>query len=285
MEARTILGIDAAWTPTQPSGVALLREESPGWRCLALAPSYDAFLALAHGEQVNWDSRPSAAAVSAAELLSAAATLAGGIRPSVVAVDMPISRELITARRPCDDEVSRKFGKWLCAVHSPSTDRPGKVGQALTAQLAAEGYPIVTGGGSAPALIEVYPHPAIVMLLSLEKRLEHKVAKAGRYWRNDPSADPRQNLLSNLGKLLDGLRVVIAGIDLEVPTADSARSLAQFKALEDALDALVCAWVGGCYLRGEAVALGDNGSAAIWVPDRPTGADLATAKAIRGFTA
>ena len=44
-----VLGIDAAWTAHNPSGVALVQRAEQGWRCLALAPSYDAFLALAAG--------------------------------------------------------------------------------------------------------------------------------------------------------------------------------------------------------------------------------------------
>ena len=49
-----VLGIDAAWTEKEPSGVVLL-EGSPGkWRCLAIAPSYDSFLTFAEGRPVYW---------------------------------------------------------------------------------------------------------------------------------------------------------------------------------------------------------------------------------------
>ena len=45
---RAILGIDAAWTLTQPSGVALVAEDAAGrWRLVASAASYGRFLALA----------------------------------------------------------------------------------------------------------------------------------------------------------------------------------------------------------------------------------------------
>ena len=33
-----VLGIDAAWTAHNPSGVALVQQAEQGWRCLALAP-------------------------------------------------------------------------------------------------------------------------------------------------------------------------------------------------------------------------------------------------------
>src|SRR5260370_8856617 len=40
-----ILGIDAAWTLTQPSGVALVAKHSTGWRLTAAGPSYRDFYA------------------------------------------------------------------------------------------------------------------------------------------------------------------------------------------------------------------------------------------------
>jgi hypothetical protein len=49
-----VLGIDAAWTAEEPSGVALLAGSSGGWRCVTFTPSYDSFLALAEGMPVDW---------------------------------------------------------------------------------------------------------------------------------------------------------------------------------------------------------------------------------------
>ena len=54
---RTVLGIDAAWTVKQPSGVALLREGEAGWQVVAAAPSYSSFLGLAEGREVGWGDR------------------------------------------------------------------------------------------------------------------------------------------------------------------------------------------------------------------------------------
>jgi hypothetical protein len=59
----TILAIDAAWTTTEPSGVAVVRSEESGWRCVAAAPSYDEFLALVRGRRIDWYRLLSAAAL------------------------------------------------------------------------------------------------------------------------------------------------------------------------------------------------------------------------------
>ena len=51
-----ILGIDAAWTPDEPSGVALIRTTQEGsWECVKFAPSYDAFIESAGGNAVRWE--------------------------------------------------------------------------------------------------------------------------------------------------------------------------------------------------------------------------------------
>ena len=45
MRRMLVIGVDAAWTSFQPSGVALVEKTAPArWRCLALAPSYPTFL-------------------------------------------------------------------------------------------------------------------------------------------------------------------------------------------------------------------------------------------------
>ena len=44
-----VLGIDAAWTEDNPSGVALIAKDLPPWRCLGVAPSYESYIELASG--------------------------------------------------------------------------------------------------------------------------------------------------------------------------------------------------------------------------------------------
>lgn len=90
-----ILGIDAAWTEKEPSGIALL-EGSPGsWRCVTVTPSYDSFLALAEGTSVDWTIRARGAVPEAGRLVAAAERLLDGQKIAVVTVDMPLSTEPI----------------------------------------------------------------------------------------------------------------------------------------------------------------------------------------------
>lgn len=50
----TVLGIDAAWSATNPSGVALVSRQGGRWTCRALAPSYRSFLNPATDPRAVW---------------------------------------------------------------------------------------------------------------------------------------------------------------------------------------------------------------------------------------
>jgi hypothetical protein len=60
---RSVLGVDAAWTLAQPSGVALATESQSGCRLLAVASSYQRFESLADTE-LEAEERSSSRAVS-----------------------------------------------------------------------------------------------------------------------------------------------------------------------------------------------------------------------------
>jgi hypothetical protein len=83
---RAVLGIDAAWTNTQPSGVAVAMSTGEGWRLVAIAPSYSHFHALAHGNVIA-NSRPSGSEPHVLELLGSATALCGS-PPDLVAIDL-----------------------------------------------------------------------------------------------------------------------------------------------------------------------------------------------------
>jgi predicted RNase H-like nuclease len=265
---QVVLGIDAAWTATEPSGIALAASLADRWRCVAIAPSYDAFLTLASGAPVDWGQRRFQGSIPRIpDLLDAARTLAGA-PVDVVAIDMPIARVPITGRRAADRAVSERFGARGCSAHSPSAQRPGPIGAVLSESFAAAGFPIATRGtprSAAHHLIEVYPHPALLELLRLPYRVPYKVAKARRYWRRASSADRICMLLDEFRAIHGGLERVFGPMALPLPAAHDVSSPHRLKRYEDVLDALVCAWVGVRFLQDAAVALGDE-TAAIWCP-------------------
>ncbi|AFL54913.1 hypothetical protein ABIE78_000031 [Sinorhizobium fredii] len=72
----TVLGIDAAWTAAQPSGVALVSAAVGNWRLIFAGSSYRHLLDRAEDDRIS-TSRPSGSVAEAAALLAAAGKIAG----------------------------------------------------------------------------------------------------------------------------------------------------------------------------------------------------------------
>jgi predicted RNase H-like nuclease len=255
--ARVVLGVDAAWTAHNPSGVALVVETAGRWRLVELAPSYLAFEALAGFE-------PEGSTPDPKRLLAAARAMAGRA-VDLVAIDMPLAHSPIVGRRPSDLGISKAYGAKWAATHSPGKDRPGKISDGMRAGFAAVDYPLATEAVTGRALIEVYPHPALIEFMGAERRLEYKAGKTLTYWPNLGPQERRANLLAIWRKILGALEMQIIGVQAKLPLPESNIVGAAMKAFEDQLDAVVCAAIGIAVLNGEARAYGDADSA-IWVP-------------------
>lgn len=256
-----VLGIDAAWTLTEPSGVALVERDGVNWRLVRVAASYQAFLSDNHpvgARHRGSTPDPQTLILKTVELIG---------RPmDVVAIDMPLSINPITGRRMSDNAISSLYGSKHAGTHTPSLSRPGQISDELTLGFAQIGYPLLTTGRSFPALIEVYPHPALIELAKADRRLPYKHSKSRKYW-------PGDNILSRRQKLIGVWADIVSLLDLRIEGVASALALPnpssrgfEMKAFEDCLDAVVCAWVGTCVLNGTAKPYGDETSA-IWVPE------------------
>lgn len=257
-----ILGIDAAWTATQPSGIALVSSEAGRWRVTFAGSSYGHLMDRAAGRIASV--RPSGSVAEAAAVLTAAEQIAGA-PIDFVAVDMPLSHEAIAERRVSDNLVSKAYGARHCSTHTPSSIRPGRISDDLRAGFAQCGYKLLTQDLAVPGLLEVYPHPALVELTGAPRRLPYKVGKIRDYWPSDTAAGRRT-------RLFETWRTIVASLDARLPGAADALPLPPFdaptwqmKSFEDMLDAVVCAWVGICAFEGTAVPFGDETSA-IWIP-------------------
>ena len=262
MGLRAVLGIDAAWTATAPSGVALAVETKGGWQLAAVEAGYDHFLARADGVDPGVG-RHRGATAEAARLVATVVRLVGRA-PDCIAIDMPVGPNPITGRRPCDDVISRCYGARKAAVHSPSAARPGPISDALRAGFATLGFPVCVTP-PAHGLIEVYPHAALIEFMGERERLPYKAAKTTTYWPSLSAEQRHRKLREVWARIVEALEDRIGGTAAALPVpADDVRGWA-LKAFEDKLDAVVCASAAIAALNGEADAHGDD-EGAIWVP-------------------
>jgi predicted RNase H-like nuclease len=201
-------------------------------------------------------------------LARVAAQLAG--EPIALAtIDMPVATTPIHGRRAADHQISKAFGGRGCSTHTPSELRPGKLGADITRQFSELGFELATLRtlpGTPNRLVEVYPHPALLSLLGRPTRVPYKVGNTKRYWKGKSIPERIALLLSELTSILEGLKQHIDDIPVQIPSPSMIKGFPSLKPIEDALDALICCWVGCEYLCGRARAFGDETSA-IWCPD------------------
>ena len=252
----SILGVDAAWTVNNPSGVALLSNEGS---LIAVAPSYVSFVALAERNEIDW-SKKATPGGSIETILNAAGQLAPHDPVKVVSVDMPVSKIPITGRRCADNAVSKEFGGKGCGTHSPNSERPGPISEAFSKFMTEQKFELATTHFIAgKSYLEVYPHTALLRLMKAEYRVPYKEGNRSKYWPNLSTIERNKELMNQWRQIVSALEKKVGPI--HIPINDRA----SLKTVEDALDAIICAWVGYEYANDRAESLGDE-NAAIWTP-------------------
>ncbi len=204
-------------------------------------------------------------------------------RPAIVAVDAPLCVPNLTGRRACDHEVSLAWGRYEAGAYPANRTllaRNGAVrGEVLAAALRERfGFveqapiPLRCAGRY---LCEVFPHPAHVAFFGLERTLKYK-RKPGRSPEQIRSEHRRyQALLAGLVSAVPPLLDAQALLTINVaPLRGQA-----LQAVEEALDALTCAYVAWyAWWHGPAHQLvyGDVAAGHILVPCPPGFAGLDT---------
>jgi predicted RNase H-like nuclease len=269
-----VVGIDAAWTAHHPGGVALVKipqRDRP--HLLRVARSYEEFCKIGDNEKLDWSTKVHGSEPNIPALLAVCERIAGAM-PNVIALDIPIGPQLITSRRTADRLVTSAYIKRKAGTHSPTATRPGPISRMLFEQLSACGFKwlhakaALSRNKNSRVFIEAYPHPAIIELLDLDERLKYKVSKLQKYWPDLNRDERRAAVAQNLARLRAALDKRIAGVADWLPSAKAfikSGTTSRLKGYEDALDAIVCAWIGCEFLAGRCMAYGDEESA-IWLP-------------------
>jgi predicted RNase H-like nuclease len=165
----------------------------------------------------------------------------------LVAVDMPLSLTPIVSRRASDNQISTAYGARHASTHTPSVTRPGKLSDDLRLGFHGAGYPLAVTEPKSRALVEVYPHPALIELAAAERRLPYKISKIRKYWPDAGSGARRENLVGIWRQIVELLDARVQGVAtaLQMPPV-TARGY-ELKAFEDMLDAV-------SFARGSALA-------------------------------
>jgi predicted RNase H-like nuclease len=230
------IGLDLAWSGRNRSGGAVLVLEEPG-RVRLLAAS--------------------GLLGSDAELLDFVAAHLPDGAPVVIGVDAPLWVPNETGRRRCDHELSLAFHKEEAGAYPGNRQLLAKDGSIRGEQLAqalANRFGVATAlpipqQGAGRYLAEIFPHPAHVRLFGLPLTLKYK-RKTGRSETALAAEFARyQQLLLGLATACPAL----AGHEALCATPFAPLRRREQKALEDATDALTCAYVAAyMHLHGPA---------------------------------
>jgi predicted RNase H-like nuclease/ppGpp synthetase/RelA/SpoT-type nucleotidyltranferase len=203
------VGIDLAWGDRQPTGLAVLDEDAR----------------LLHVSAVRTDDEIRAALTPYVE------------GPCLVGIDAPLIVVNPTGSRPAEQELSRDFRRFEAGTHPSNTGKPEFANGTRGARICKMfGLDMDPRSGRRRRAIEVYPHPATVVLFGLGKTLKYK-AKPGR------SLDL---LRAELLELMDHVERIVTTERTwrELRTrVETATRKVDLRHVEDQVDAVVCAYV------------------------------------------
>lgn len=247
------IGLDLAWGGRNSSGLAVLEYRAD-----------HAVLIAAH-DRVGDDD----------EILGLIGHYA--VETTLVAIDAPLLVPNVHGRRPVETVLSRLLHKHQAAPH-PANRRlfpDGVRGERIAHRLGALGFgldPYLAPRSRARAVLEVYPHAAMITLFGLDKTLKYKA-------RSDRELDERRAELRRYRSLLLSLereRPPLRRTPLWEDVLDE-RSVeltgGALKRREDLWDAVFCAYLGlyHWYWGAERCAVvGDTESGYIVLPTDPT---------------
>jgi histidinol-phosphate phosphatase family protein len=214
------VGLDLAWSPRNPSGGVVLSAKG----CVLAATS-----ALGSDDQI----------------LTFVTEVVPPNTSGLVAIDAPLSVPNPNGSRLCDRQVASVFGRYHAAPYPANLQNLERYGglraESIRRELEALGFehdPAIQRQIDARRVIEVFPHPASVSLFQLNRTLKYKARSKRTYslrWRE------LHQLRQHLDSLRDATPPLFIPLDLMSAPIEGLRGR-RFKALEDTLDATVCAY-------------------------------------------
>lgn len=180
-----------------------------------------------------------------------------------IAIDASLIIPNRSGQRACETAISKHYGARGAGCHASNTTLyPAADSVALSRRLESSGFAHLNG---AKWQIECYPHPAIIEIFGLARRLRYKKGRV---------ADRKvgQKVLAGLVSGLSDNTVLPLRIDsnvrkpLDGEHIESLRGRA-LKSNEDTLDAVICLYIAGLYaIKAPGRVFGTVQDGYIWVP-------------------
>jgi predicted RNase H-like nuclease/ppGpp synthetase/RelA/SpoT-type nucleotidyltranferase len=203
------IGIDLAWGNNRPTGLAVIDEAARLLHVSAVRDNEEIKAVLAPYREGD----------------------------CLVAIDAPIIVSNTTGSRPAEQQLSRDFRRFDAATHPSNTGKPefaGGTRAAVVAELLE--LDIDPGSRAGRRAIEVYPHPATIVLFGLPRILRYK-------------AKPGRDVESLRSELLALMGLVAAVVTTDETWADLRRQVeratrkSELRRVEDQVDAVLCAYI------------------------------------------
>ena len=187
---------------------------------------------------------------------------------AVAAIDAPLIVRNASGRRDCEAQVQRAFGRFGAGPYPANLANPafaaGTRGARICTALDLDLRVDSTAGRRA---IEVYPHPAMIVLMELDRVIPYK-NKAGRTLESLRAAFDR--LLELMETHLEELQLASSGRWADIKSvAASASRKADLDRIEDEVDAIFCAHLAYRWHRSGRAGndvFGDDSGGAIVIP-------------------
>lgn len=232
------------------------------------------------GVDLAWQSKKNPSAIASGELInnvltvsmiepavygieSVLATVKGIDKLTGIAIDASLIINNSSGMRQCEREIGCEYGARGATCHASNTTLyPNADSVYLSAQLLNSGFKHLKGD---QWQIECYPHPALIEIFALSKRLKYKKGRV---------AEKRagQIKLAALLRKLGDSRILQLAINDQAEeicneSAITALKGQALKSNEDALDAIVCLYIAGLYaIKYQGRIFGEPCSGYIWVP-------------------
>lgn len=200
--------------------------------------------------------------------------IAAAVKPYVsgdclVAIDAPLIVKNPSGYRPCERALNRDFQRFDAGARPAFTERPEFKHPRAERIASMLGLDVDPASSSGRRAIEVYPHPATVVLFGLDKTLKYK---RGAFEDRQRELLKLMTHVEDLDRATPRLRANrnVSWVELR-RRIEAATRPGQLDRDEDPVDAMICAYIGlYWYHRPEDVTIyGDVASGYIVTPSLP----------------